>query len=483
MSLRKKTISGLFWTFSQQFSVQFISFFISIVLARILSPAEFGLIAMISLFISVGNSLMDSGMTSSLIRTKDADQGDYSTVFFVNILASLLFYALLYMAAPYIATFYKQEILTNIIRVYSLIFIMQALVGVQYARLTKEMNFKTQMIIQIPSLIGGGGLGVWLAYNGQGVWSLVWMSILQSFLVAVQLWIFSGWRPDFVFSKAKFKKHFSFGYKMTLSGLLHTLYSNIYLLIIGKYYSAAQLGFYTRAVSIRDLPISNLSSALNKVTYPMFASISDDDKKLKGAYKTIMLQLVFWLTPTLIFGAIVAKPFFTILLTEKWLPAVPYFQILCFAGIIYPLANYNLNILKVKGRSDLHFRLEIIKKTYSVAGILFAVQYGIYGLLYFQVINYTLEFYVNSYYSGRLINYSFREQLADILPTLLIAIGIGIISWLFNSYLVKAFHLNNFLLIVIIGVFYSSLYFIISNAWRSAPINDFKQLVLNKNGS
>jgi len=480
MSLRRKTISGLIWTFSQQFSLQFIGFCISIVLARILSPAEFGLIAMISLFISLGNSLMDSGMTSSLIRTKDADQNDYSTVFFVNLLSSFFLYALLYIAAPFIAAFYKQNVLIDIIRVYSLTFIVQALVGVQYARLTKEMNFKTQMFIQIPSLIGGGILGIILAYHNHGVWSLVWMSLFQSFLVAVQLWLFSGWKPNFLFDKGKFRQHFSFGYRMTLSGILHTLYSNIYLLIIGKYYSAAQLGFYTRAVSIRDLPISNLSSALNKVTYPMFSAISDDDRKLAKAYKTIMIQLVFWLTPILIFGAIVAKPFFTILLTEKWLPAVPYFQILCVAGIIYPLANYNLNILKVKGRSDLHFRLEIIKKSYSVIGLLFAVQFGIYGLLYFQLISYLLEFYVNSFYSGKLIDYSFKEQLNDIMPTLLLATIIGFLTWLLNSYLVATFQMNNFMLILIIGVFYASFYLITSRVFRLVAIDDFRQMVFKK---
>src|SRR5690554_4178632 len=226
MSLRKKTINGVFWTFSQQFGVQAINFIVQILLARLLLPEAFGLIAMIQIFMSIGQALMDGGMTSSLIRTKDPDQRDYSTVFFINLISSILIYILLFIVAPYISSFFNQPLLTLVIRVYTFSFIIQALVGVQTTRLTKEMNFKLQMYMQIPSTIFGGLVGVILAYKGFGVWSLVWMHLITTFLFMLQHWFKTNWRPSFVFDKHKFKYHFNFGYKITLSALLTSVYTN-----------------------------------------------------------------------------------------------------------------------------------------------------------------------------------------------------------------------------------------------------------------
>lgn len=480
MSLRKKTVSGLFWTFSQQFSVQLIHFLVSVVLARLLAPAEFGLIAMLSVFIALGISLMDSGLTSSLIRTPNPDQKDYSTVFFINVVGSVVAYVILFFAAPAISLFYKQDILTDIIRVYTLTFIIQAFVGVQKTRLTKEMNFKSQMTIQIPSVIGGGVLGIILAYNGYGVWSLVWSNLFQTSASAIQHWLFTKWRPSLVFDKKRFRMHFSFGYRMTLSGLLHTLYSNLYTIIIGKYYSATQLGFYSRALALRQLPVSNISLALNKVTYPMFSSISHDEKKLKMVYKKLIGQLFFWLAPTLVYLSIIAEPLIRLLLTEKWLPSVPYFQILCFAGIMYPLNNYNLNILKVKGRSDLYFKLEIVKKIILTIGVFCAIPFGIYGLLYFQLISSVIVYFINTSYSGNLINYPIREQVKDILPTALLTIFIGMLSWLLDYYLDTMFGVNDWGRIFIAGICFSLSYLGLSSLIKFPALADFRQLILQR---
>ncbi|MDB5144686.1 MAG: lipopolysaccharide biosynthesis protein [Mucilaginibacter sp.] len=479
MSLRKKALSGLVWTFTQQFSNQIINFVVSIILARFLSPAEFGLIGMLSIFISIGSTLMDSGLTSSLIRTPDADQRDYSTVFFINIIGSIIFYLLLFAAAPFIATFYKHEILTALIRVYALTFIIQAFVGVQSTRLTKILNFKTQLKIQVPSIIGGGILGIVLARMGYGAWSLVWMSLFQSLLSTIQHWIFAGWRPDFIFDKARFKHHFNFGYKMAISNLAQTFYNNIYTLIIGRYFSAAQVGYYTRSLSLRQLPISNLTAALSKVSFPMFSAINSEDQRLKLAYKRLMQQLVFWLTPLLILLAIVAVPFIRILLTDKWLPAVPYFQILCFAGIMYPL-KFNLNILQVKGRSDLLMKLEIVKKTYGIIAVLFAVQYGIMGLLYCQLILDVVEFLVNSYYCGKMINYSVKEQLKDFVPSISLAAAVGLLTHLVDSSLIQHYNLGDAVKIIILGTLFMSVYLVISVLVNAPAINEFKQMFFKR---
>lgn len=473
-------MSGLVWTFVQQFSVQLISFGITIILARILLPSEFGLIAMLSLFIAIGNSLLESGLASSLIRSSELTQEDYSTVFFFNLGGSIVIYGIVFILAPYVALFYHQDVLTLILRVYALDFILNAFFGVQNARLTKEMNFKIQMKIQIPSVLIGGLLGIFLAMRGYGVWSLVWMGLFQSFLSTIMHWIYSGWSPGFIFSRKCFKRHFHFGYKMTLTGLLEILYKNIYVLIIGKSYSAAQLGFYSRAESVSQLPIGNIAAVINKVTYPMFAAIVNDDVKLKMVYKKLMQQVLFWNAPVLILLAVIAEPLFRFLLTEKWLPAAPYFQILCFAGIMYPLHAYNLNILKVKGRSDLILKLEFIKKAICVAGILCVIPFGIYGLLYFQLIFNFLGYYINSIYSGKLINYSIVEQLQDIMPIIATSAFAGVLCYLADTLCLKPLHLLDITRIIINALFFFLIYMGSSAMLRLTAINDFKQLILKR---
>jgi O-antigen/teichoic acid export membrane protein len=480
MSLRKKTITGLTWNFAQQFSVQLIGFCVTIILARILLPAEFGLIAMLAVFIAVGNSLLESGLTSSLIRSSDLNNDDYSTVFFFNLVGSIVLYAIVYLCAPLISSFYHQNILTLVLRIYALEFILNAFFAVQNARLTKEMNFKIQMKIQIPSVLIGGLLGVFLALKGHGVWSLVWMGLFQSFLSTVMHWIYSGWTPDWVFSMVCFKRHFSFGYKMTLTGLLDILYRNIYVLIIGKNYSVAQLGFYSRADSVSQLPIANISAVINKVTYPMFASIADDDARLKAVYKKLMQQVIFWNAPVLILLAVIAEPLFRFLLTSKWLPAVPYFQILCIAGVMYPLHAYNLNILKVKGRSDLILKLEVIKKIFCIVCILCVLPFGIYGLLYFQLVFNFLAYYINSFYSGRLIDYSIREQIMDIIPIIMASAFAGLMCYVADMLCFSSLQPHDYIRIIINGFFFFAIYLVSSTILRLAPIIDFKQLILTR---
>lgn len=479
MGLKEKTLSGLAWTFSQQFGVQGINFMVSIVLARLLMPEEFGLIGMISVFIALGTALVDSGLTSSLIRTNDADQRDFSTVFFMNLFGSLLIYAILYVSAPLIADFFNQEILTAITRVYCLSFIIGAFSAVQNTILTKKMDFRTQMTITIPSLIVGSIVGLLMAFKGYGVWSLVYMNLTQSFLSSLQLWIRAGWRPSWVFDVERLKYHFNFGYKMTLAGILDTFYRNIYRIIIGRYFSAAQLGFYTRAQSLKQLPVQNISTALNKVTYPMFSHVQDDDIKLKSLYKRLMQQVLFWVAPTMVFSGVLAEPLFRFLLTEKWLPAVPYFQILCYVGIMYPLHSYNLNILKVKGRSDLFLKLEIIKKAMVTIGLFIAVPFGIFGLLWMQVVLTNLSFLINTYYSGKLIGYNALDQVKDILPILGLAMFAGAFTYVINAQLPDVIYFD--LPRLVIGFSMGMLiYLLISYFSKMNALLDFRQLVLKR---
>lgn len=435
---------------------------------------------MLSVFISVGNSLMDSGLTSSLIRTPDADQRDYSTVFIINMVGSVAIYFVLFFCAPLIASFYKQPILTSIVRVYTLTFIIQAFMAVQTTRLTKQMNFKVQMTMQLPSVFIGGTVGVVLAYLHYGVWSLVWMNLTNSFLFSVQHWMRSGWYPNLIIDWERLKYHFKFGYKLTISGILNSVFVNIYNLVIGKYFSASQVGYYNRADTLQNFPVQNISAALTKVTYPMFASIQHDKDRLKAVYKKLMQQVIFWVTPLMICLAIVAHPLFRFVLTEKWLPAVPYFQILCVSGILYPLQLYNLNILNVMGRSDLFMKLEIIKKILIALGVFLALSFGIYGLLTFQVAFSFLAFYINSFYSGRMIGYSMKEQITDIVPIFLWALFVGGLMWGLNYYLQTFKSLHDAIHVGIVGVSYFIIYMAVCSLIRTPAYVDFRQLILKK---
>ncbi len=476
MSLKKQAVHGTFWALIQQFSTQGISIIVSIILARLLLPSEFGLIAMIGIFMGIGNCLLDAGLGQSLIRTPNADQDDFSTVFFFNLIGSIFVYIMLFFAAPLISQFYHQEILTSIIRIYCLTIIISAFGAIQKTRLTQQMNFKTELLVALPSLVISSTVGIYLAFTGHGVWSLVWSSLVQSVLVTIQFWYHTKWRPSWVFNKEKFKYHFSFGVKLTVSGLIEVFFLNLYTLIIGKFYPPAQVGFYNRADSLQQLPVVNISAVLSKVTYPLFASIQNDDVRLKVIYKKIMQMVVFIIAPILLFMAILATPLFSFLFTDKWLPAVPYFQILCFGGVLYPIHSYNLHILNVKGRSDLFLKLEIFKKIMVVIVILISFQFGIYGLLYSTIIISILAFFINTHYSGKFLNYPAFEQSKDLLPILFLAIVSGIPVFLCQHFLIKQNCSTFFQLILggLIGIF---TYIVLAFLLKFESLTELKNII------
>jgi O-antigen/teichoic acid export membrane protein len=477
--LKQKALSGVFWTFLQQFSTQGIGFVISIVLARLLLPEEFGLIAMIGIFMGIGATLMNAGLGSSLIRTKNPSQDDYSTVFFFNLIGSIAMYVILFATAPFIASFYDQEILTSIVRWYGVIFIINAFSMVQNTRLTKLMDFKTQMKVSVPSILLSGIVGVVMAYKGYGVWSLVFMAIIQAIASTLQLWFYTKWKPSWVFNKEKFKYHFNFGYKLTLSGLLDVVFVNAYTIIIGKFFAPAQVGFYNRADSLKQFPVSNISAILGKVTFPLFAEIKDDDARLKSVYKKIMQLVVFIVAPLLLVMAALAEPLFRFLFTEKWLPAVPYFQILCWNGILYPIHSYNLTILNVKGRSDLFLKLEIVKKVMIALVVLVSFQFGIYGLLYGSVITSVVAFFINTHYSGKFLNYSAWEQTKDLLPIIFMAFITSALVYFEDLFLKDKINYDAIRL-VIGGLLGGGIYLFLTVLFKINSLTELKNIINRK---
>lgn len=477
-SLKKSALSGMFWTFIQQFSTQGITFVVSVILARILLPEEFGLIALLTVFIGVGNVLVNGGLSQSLIRSIEVDDDDYSTVFFFNIIISILVYFIIFFSAPYIAEFYNQPQLKEIARVYTLTFVISSLSVVQFTRLNRDMDFKKQTIITIPSLVISGTLGITLALNNFGVWSLVWSAIAKETAHTIQLWWWSPWLPKLHFKKEKIKQHFGFGYKLTIAGVVDTLFKDIYTIVIGKFFDPIQVGFYNRASTLRMLPVKNFGAVLNKVTFPLFSKIQDDDERLKNAYKKIMQMSVFLVAPTLLFMAVLAEPLFRFLITEKWLPAVPYFQILCVAGISYPLNAYNLNVLAVKGRSDLFLKLSIIKKILILVVVTIAFNWGIYGLLFGQLFLSIIGLFFNGYFSGKLINYSIFSQIKDISLIIVISFIPAILIYFVDKVFFIDYHdIVRLLLGGTIGVV---CYFLLTLLIKLAPYFELKSILLKE---
>ncbi|MFA5648818.1 MAG: MOP flippase family protein [Bacteroidales bacterium] len=426
MSLKQKTVSGLLWSFIDQFANMGITFIAGIILARLLSPREFGLIGMITVFIAVSESFINSGFSSALIRKKNCTDVDFSTVFYFNLLAGILFFTILFFSAQPIAAFFNEPQLKAIVQVLGAILIIDSLTLIQRTILTKRIDFKLQARISIIASLGSGIIAISMAYSGYGVWSLVAQRLSKQAFNSLLLWLWNKWRPLLVFSTQSFKELFGFGGKLLVSGLIDTLYRNIYYLVIGKFFSAQDLGYYTRANEFNKIPSQNLNAIIGRVTYPILSSIQDDKHRLKRNYQKLIRSTML-ITFTLMIGmAAIAKPMILTLIGDKWEPSIIYLQMLCFVGMMYPLHALNLNMLQVSGRSDLFLKLEVIKKIIAIPTIIIGVIWGIKIMIVGMMINTLLAYYLNSYWSGRFIGYSFKEQILDILPSFGLALTMGI---------------------------------------------------------
>lgn len=476
MSLVNQAKKGVFWTFLQQFSVQGINFVVQIVLARLLLPSDFGLVAMIAIFVAIGQSLSDSGMTSSLIRNNKNTEADYGTVFITNFVVSLIIYLVVYCTAPWVAKFYNQNILTDLLRTYSLIFIISSFYVVQIAKFTKELNFRSQFIYQLPSVIIGAVVAIIMAQKGFGVWSLIGLNISQAISFSLILWTFCNWHPKFIFDKSVFQGHFNYGYKLTISGIINVIYLNLYKIIIGKAYSPATVGFFTQADNLRAFPVNQLSMVLNKVTFPLFASIQNDIQ-LKNAYKK-SLRLVLSLCSAIMFILMIcAKPLFLLIFGEKWLQSVPYFQILCLASIFLPIGTYNLNILKVKGRTDLFLRVEVIKKLIGTITLILSIPFGIDAIVWALCITNILFAYINGYFSGKLISYSIKDQISNSLIIIIVSLVPATITYFIFNSLIKVMFNSNLVQVSLVSCCFMILYIPLVFIFNKDLLNDIKQII------
>jgi len=434
--LFKKTYSGVLWTLLDVFFSKGFPLVIIILLARILGPAEFGLYGILVFFLAIGITLSESGLTSSLIRHHQLYKSDYSTVFYLNFFLNCVIYGLIFLLSPWIADFFEKPILSSLIRVISTTYILSALTAVHLAILNKKMRFKKIAMLNLPGAFIGGILGLVLANHQYGIWSIVYMNVTIQLITSFLIWFNMTWRPGFVYSGLRAAVHFKFGVNMLLSGLLDTIFKNSYNLIIGKFYPMQSLAFFERARSLQEYPTVAITAITNKVSYPLLARQIHTDAANSDSFFRKLIQVTFFInTPFILILAGVALPLFRLILGPEWLDAVPYFQILCLGSVFYPHHAYNLNILKVKGRSDLFLKLEVIKKILMLIIIVISVSYGITGLLWGMVANSVLVLYINIYYSGQYIHYNFLEQLKDLLPPLIIGLG----CFLLTNYLCEQF--------------------------------------------
>jgi O-antigen/teichoic acid export membrane protein len=434
-TLKEKTVKGMAWSAIDNFLSLGLNFVIGIIIARQLSPKEYGLVGMIMIFIAICQVFIASGFGAALIRKKNCTQADYSTVFYYNLAISILLYLVLFFSAGLIADFFSEPLLVPIIRVLGIEIIFDASNIIQKTILTKRVDFKLQTRISVISSVLSGIVGIVMAYSGFGVWSLVVKMVLTSFIPAVLLWIWNAWRPSLVFSIQSFKELFGFGSKLLISGLIDTLYRNVYLVIIGKYFSAESLGYYTRADQFRNFPSHSVSNIIGRVSFPVLSNIQEDKVLLKAAYKRLIKSTML-ITFVLMLGmAGLSKSMILVLLGDKWLMTAEYLELLCISGMLYPLQVLNLNMLNVSGRSDLFLRLEIIKKSLAIPTIIIGIVWGIKVMILGMMINAWISYYLNSFWSGKFVNYANKEQLKDIFPSFLLALINGVFVYLIGLFL------------------------------------------------
>lgn len=445
---RNKTIKGFIWSFIDSMAGEGIQFVIGILLARLLMPREFGLIGMIYVFIAVSESFINSGFSSALIRKNNCTQKDYSTVFFFNLFASIVFFAGLFFAAPAISSFFSEPQLKPIVRVLGLVLVIDSISMIQHTILTKRIDFKLQARISVIASVASGIIAIWMAYSGYGVWSLVAQRLSRQAFNTIFLLLWNNWLPSLTFSRQSFKELFGFGSKLLVSSIIDNVYNNLFSLIIGRYFSAAQTGLYSKADEFNRLPSHNLSGIIGRVSYPLLCEMQDDPKRLRESYRKLIRATMFITFFVMISLAALAEPLIISLIGEKWSESVIYFQMLAFVGMFYPLHVINLNMLQVKGRSDLFLKLEIGKKLLSVPGILIGIFFGIKALLAGMMFNAIIDYYLNSYYSGRIIGYSFKDQIKDILPSFGLASAIGVLMFAGSRLLVFSHSINLYILLL-----------------------------------
>lgn len=413
---------GIIWSAIERFSGQGIQFILSIIIARLVSPSDYGLIAMLTIFLSLAQSFIDSGFTNALIQKPNRTEVDFSTVFYFNIIISILVYIFFWICAPLIAIFYNEPLLTNIARLAGLNLIISAFTIVQRTKLTIALDFKTQAKVTIISVLCGGIAGVYLAWNNYGVWALVCQSLLTSLLTSVLLWTNTHWKPLLTFSWQSFRQLFTFGSRILLTGLLATIYNNLYTLVIGKFFNSQNLGYYNRMNTIASFPSSNITNIISRAVYPIQCNLQNNNEELKKEFFKLLRLSSFIIFPMMLGLAALAKPLVYVLLSEKWLPAAPLLTIICFALMWNHIMFLNWQLLAVKGRSDLSFKSEILKKIVSVIILCVTIPFGVKVMCYGLICYSLFDMAIIIRFLKPILSISYNDEITLLLPIFILGI-------------------------------------------------------------
>lgn len=438
-SLKKQTFNGVAWRILETGGTQVIQLMISIVLARLIMPEQFAAIAMLSIFLAVAGQFINSGFSTALMRKNNRTQVDCSTVFYFNIVISIVSYLILYAIAPFVADFYDLAELKPILRVSAITLIIGSFSGVHRTLFTARMDFKSLAKYNIAALVISGCVGIYMAYKGYQVWALVAQSIVSTVVNTAFICFASPWRPTWQFSWVSLREFFGFGSKLLASGLLDTVYTNMYSVVIGKFFPHSDLAFYNRASSLKTMASSTPTSVLQSVTFPALCKVQENDDTLRSAYRRMLRISAFVIFPLCLGLGSVSFPLINVLYTDVWIYAAVLLQIIVFAGMWYPIHAINLNLLQVKGRSDLFFRLEIIKKLLGVGMLCITLPIGLEAMCYGNIANSIIALVINTHYTGKLLNLGFITQMKDLLPSLTLSVGMFVVCKILSTALGNGF--------------------------------------------
>ena len=422
----KNIISNFLWRFAERCGAQIVAFVVSIVLARLLAPEVYGTIALVTVFTTILQVFVDSGMANALIQKKNADQIDFSTVFFLNIFVCIVLYIGLFIASPFIASFYEDESLIWVIRILSLTLVISGVKNVQQAYVSRTMQFKRFFFATLGGTLGAAVIGITMAYMGFGVWALVAQQIFNATVDTIILWITVKWRPQLVFSFKRLKGLFSYGWKLLVSALLDTVYTNIRQLIIGKLYTSADLAYYNRGRQFPNLIVTNINTSIDSVLLPTMSRTQDDRTRIKEMTRRAIKTSTYIMAPLMMWMAFSAEPIVRLILTDKWIDCVPYLRIFCISFMFYPIHTANLNAIKAMGRSDIFLKLEIIKKIVGMILLVSTMWFGVMVMAYSLLVSSVISQIINSWPNKKLLNYGYLEQLIDILPGIALAVVMGV---------------------------------------------------------
>lgn len=461
-NLKDKTINGFIWSFIDRFSAQLINFIVGIILARLLSPTEFGLIGMLTIFIGISTVFIYSGFNQALIRKTDCSDNDYMTVFVFNLIVSVLFYIILFFSSGLISDFYGENILTSLTKVLGLVIVINSLTIVQRTVLTKTIDFKKLTKISVFSSIGSGVVGILTAIYGYGVWSLVFKQLAHGVFQVILLWYWNSWVPRGKFTRDSFKSLFSFGSNLMIMGIIDMIYKNIYHVIIGKFYPVESLGYYTKADQFKKLPSETLSGVIDRVSYPVLSKLQNDEKQFKNTFRRI-LKSTMLLTTIVLFGiSAISEDLTIVLLGEQWAETGEYLKILAISAIFYPINRLNYSVLKVFGKSNIILRISIFLKVLSMPIILIAIFIGIKEMLFSLIVYWTATFLIIAFYTQRYIEYKWYQQVKDFIPSIIISTLMMILLYSMDYILTTNMMFNLFVKIVV-GALFLFIYLEITN--------------------